>query len=65
MYGPLPLRLVTLAVHPEKWVPVSPQEYDMVMWDRERLPEVPVEVRQGGEGMWSDVNLHVSTINSF
>jgi hypothetical protein len=28
---------------------VSPQECDMVMWDRERLPEVPVEVRQGGE----------------
>ena len=51
MYGLLPLRLGTLAVHPEKWVPVNLQECDMGMWDRERLPGVPVEVRQGGEGM--------------
>ena len=49
MYGPLPLRLETLAVRPEKRVLVSPQECDMGMWDRERLLEVPVEVRQGGE----------------
>ena len=49
MYGPLPLRLGQLAVHPEKWVLVSPQECDMGIWDREMLLEVPVEVRQGGE----------------